>query len=151
MSEELTKSEEITEEKIENVEKIDNNDENKEKTKKVQEKPKPVVKKKEIEITESYQYNGEGDLIIDKPSQPLIRKEPIMKEQKPAVKSNKELYESYVKELVNFSLSINNEILYDSSLDKLKEYPVKFENDYFILYGKKYSYNGLRIQKINKK
>jgi len=74
-----------------------------------------------------------------------------MKEQKPAVKSNKELYESYVKELVNFSLSINNEILYDSSLDKLKEYPVKFENDYFILYGKKYSYNGLRIQKINKK
>ncbi len=67
------------------------------------------------------------------------------------VKSNKELYESYIKELKYFSLSVNNDVIYDSSIDKSKELPIKFDNDYFILYGKKYSYNGLKIQKINKK
>ena len=60
-------------------------------------------------------------------------------------------YESYIKDLKNFSLSINGETVYDSSIDKTGEHPVKFENDYFILYGKKYSYNGLRVQKINKR
>ena len=43
---------------------------------------------------------------------------------------------------------------YDYSLvkyknNKTKKYPIVFENDFFILYGKKYSYNGLKIQKIN--
>ena len=71
--------------------------------------------------------------------------------QKATVKSNKELYESYIKELKYFSLSINSEIIYDSSIDKSSDSPIKFDNDYFILYGKKYSYNGLKIQKINKK
>ena len=66
-------------------------------------------------------------------------------------KSNKELYESYIKELKYFSLNLNGDIIYDSSIDKSKDSPVKFDNDYFILYGKKYSYNGLKIQKINKK
>ena len=65
------------------------------------------------------------------------------------VKSNKELYESYIKDLKNFSLILNGDVIYDSSIDKFKEYPVRFENDYFILYGRKYSYNGLKIQKIN--
>ena len=74
---------------------------------------------------------------------------PIKEEKKVILKSNKELYESYIKDLKKFSLSINGEIMYDSSIDKSNEYPIKFENDYFILYGKKYSYNGLKIQKIN--
>jgi hypothetical protein len=69
--------------------------------------------------------------------------------QHPVIKSNKELYISYIKELKNFSLSVNDKIIYDSSIDKSEESPVKFENDYFILYGRKYSYNGLKIQKIN--
>lgn len=109
---------------------------------------------KKKKITEQYQYIPEEneELIIDKPSEPLnLKKESIMKTQieinKPSIKSNKELYESYLKELKQFSLSINGEVIYDSTLDKTKEYSVKFENDYFILYGKKYSYNGLRIQK----
>ena len=130
-----------------------------------QEIKKKTTKKKEPEIIENFQYiPGENEkLIMDKPSEPLINKEIIipselnkkdliiMKPVKPVVKSNKELYESYVKELKYFSLSINNEILYDSSIDRTKDFPIKFENDFFILYGKKYSYNGLKIQKINKK
>jgi len=101
-------------------------------------------------LIEKYQYNlGENETIInDRPSTPLNKNTDIK-----VIKSisNKELYESYMKELKFFSLSLNNDIIYDSSIDKSKESPVKFENDYFILYGKKYSYNGLKIQKINKR
>ena len=108
---------------------------------------------KKRESTEQYQYvPGENEeLIMDRPSEPLNKTQlPVMKsEQKVVVKSNKELYESYLKELKNFSLSLNSEVIYDSSIDKSKESPLKFENDYFVLYGKKYSYNGLKIQKIN--
>lgn len=114
-------------------------------------KKKPVGKKKET--TEQYQYIPQENeqLIVDRPSEPLIKKDSptIMKSerQKTIAKSNKELYESYIRELKKFSLSINGEVIYDSSIDKAKESPIKFENDYFILYGKKYSYNGLKIQK----
>jgi len=118
-----------------------------------QEIKKKTTKKRES--TEQYQYvPGENEeLIMDRPSEPL-NKISIMKseqkfEQKVVVKSNKELYESYLKELKKFSLSLNSEVIYDSSIDKSKESPLKFENDYFVLYGKKYSYNGLKIQKIN--
>ena len=114
------------------------------------------IKKKNVkkrESTEQYQYIPEEneELIMDRPSEPLNKIQlPIMKsEQNILVKSNKELYESYLKELKNFSLSLNSEVIYDSSIDKSKESPLKFENDYFVLYGKKYSYNGLKIQKIN--
>ena len=86
---------------------------------------------------------------MDKPSDPLIKKNEIKIEKKVIVKSNKELYESYIKDLKYFSLNLNGDVIYDSSIDKSKESPLKFENDFFILYGKKYSYNGLKIQKIN--
>lgn len=115
---------------------------------------KKVITKKD-KIIEQYQYKTEGNeqLIMNKPSVPLTKKdsEVIMKQEKVIAKSNKELYESYIKELKFFSLSVNGDIIYDSSIDKSKESSVKFENDYFILYGKKYSYNGLKIQKINVK
>ena len=85
---------------------------------------KKVVSKKR-ESTEQYQYiAGENEeLIMDKPSESLkklvkeevlVKKEPI---SKPIVKSNKELYESYIKELKKFSLSINGDIIYDSSIE----------------------------------
>jgi hypothetical protein len=117
-----------------------------------QEVKKKTYTKKE-KMIESYQYKPDDNdqLIVDRPSEPLIKKDlhRMKHEQELTTKSNKELYESYIKELKNFSLSINGEIMYDSSIDKSKESPIKFENDYFILYGKKYSYNGLKIQKIN--
>ena len=113
-------------------------------------KKNPISKKRES--TEQYQYVPEENeqLIMDRPSEPLNKiHSPIMKHEQKEVKSNKELYVSYLKELRNFSLSLNGEVIYDSSIDKSKESPLKFENDYFVLYGKKYSYNGLKIQKIN--
>lgn len=116
---------------------------------------KEEIKKKasrKKETTEQYQYIPEEneELIMDKPSEPLIvndTKTVIVKKESATVKSNKELYESYIKELKHFSLSLNGEIIYDSSIDKTGLFPVRFENDYFILYGKKYSYNGLKISK----
>jgi hypothetical protein len=124
------------------LEEIDNSQEPKKKT---------ISKKKEVAIVEKYQYvAGEGEkLIMDKPSESLIKKNEIKIEKKIIMKSNKELYESYIKDLKYFSLNLNGDIIYDSSIDKSKESPIKFENDFFILYGKKYSYNGLKIQKIN--
>lgn len=117
-------------------------------------KRKNSLKKKE-NLIENYQYIPEvnEELIMDKPSEPLTKKQDsTMKfEQKPVLKSNKEIYESYVKELKYFSLNLNNDVIYDSSIDTSKESPLRFENDFFILYGKKYSYNGLKIQKINKR
>jgi AAA+ superfamily predicted ATPase len=106
--------------------------------------------KKKNKLIEQYKYTPEENeqLIVDRPSEPLSIQQTT--QEKVIVKSNKELYESYIKELKNFSLSINGDVVYDSSIDRSKEYPVKFENDFFILYGKKYSYNGLKIQKINK-
>ena len=111
---------------------------------------------KKNELTEQYKYVPEENeqLIIDRPSEPLtdfIKGDINKSEKKVIIKSNKELYESFMKELVFFSLSLNGEVIYDSSIDKSKESPVKFENDYFVLYSKKYSYNGLKIQKINKR
>ena len=126
-------------------------------------------KKKELEIIEQYQYIPleNEQLIMDKPSESLEmnkkdkyknktselnKKDSSIKNQpKIEVKSNKELYELYIKELKNFSLNLNGEIIYDSSIDKSKCSPIIFDNDFFILYGKNYSYNGLKIQKIIKK
>jgi hypothetical protein len=138
------------------LEEIDNSQEPKKKT---------ISKKKEDVIVEKYQYVAdEGEkLLMDKPSEPVIKKiEKVEKdlnfsvisneikiEKKVIMKSNKELYESYIKDLKYFSLNLNGDVIYDSSIDKSKQSPLKFENDFFILYGKKYSYNGLKIQKIN--
>jgi CMP-N-acetylneuraminic acid synthetase len=129
---------------------------------KEQESKKKIVRKKEIidevtssnEVIEQYQHVPVENekLIIDKPSVPLFREERINYCVPPVPsKTNKELYESYIKESKKFVLTINSEVIYDSTIDKTGEMPLKFENEFFILYGKKYSYNGLRIKKINKR
>ena len=58
-----------------------------------------------------------------------------------------EVLPSYIKELKSFKLIYNGDIIYNSSLSKNNSNLI-FESDYFTLFGKKYSYNGLRIQKI---
>jgi len=112
---------------------------------------RPIVKNKDELVTGDYKYKPEKDekLIVDKPSVPLSRINKNVSNSMIVTKSNKELYESYIKDLRNFSLSVNGEVMYDSSIDRSKNNPLLFDNDYFVLYGKKYSYNGLRIQKIN--
>ena len=110
---------------------------------------KMIKKQKDVEVinAEIERELESNESIIEIKNESIIEKKNIVQN----IKSNKEIYETYVKELKYFSLILNNEIIYDSSIDKTGIIPIKFECDYFILFGKKYSYNGLKIQKINKK
>lgn len=124
--------------------------------------PKTKKQKKTTEMVEDvsavYRYEVEGDevLLMDKPSEPLIiessepikNKEPEMKKTSVPVKTNGQIYEAYIKELKSFKLIYNGDVVYDSTLSKNNNANIKFEADYFVLFGRKYSYNGLRIQKI---
>ena len=106
---------------------------------------------------EQYKYdpsNGE-ELLIDKSPIPLSKidiqeEEKIIESKikiKKDIKSNGQIYEAYIKDIKNYKLLYNGKIIYDSTLSKNATI-LSFESDYFILFGKKYSYNGLRIQKI---
>ena len=125
--------------------------ENKELENKDVKKKNPIKKKEDLTEVFTYQPGENETLIMDKPSEPLIATVTVKKEDPtPMLKTNKELYESYIKELKKFCLTLNGEVIYDSSIDKSKVSPLAFEEDYFVLFGKKYSYNGLRVQKLNK-
>lgn len=127
-------------------------------TRKTTKKPtqKKTVTPKEKSLNAEYKYEAkEGEkLITDKPSKPLKNEVKEVKKdnkemQKPSapVKTNGQIYEAFVKELKEFKLVYNGDVIFDSTLSKNNS-PLKFEADYFVLFGKKYSYNGLRIQKI---
>ena len=141
---------------------LNNNEIDKDKV--VATKKRKVTKKENLTEDVKYKPSDGEELIVDKPSNPLkkvtkkvtknvetkveVEKvENIVEKRK--IKSNKELYQSYINELKYYILTINNEIIYDSSIGKKNT--IIFENDFFILFGKKYSYNGLKIQKINKR
>lgn len=122
-------------------------------TKKTPAKKKPAPKKKEAVITEQYQYKGEGELIMDKPSEPLqvSIQEPVqITIPEPVIKkgfSNKEIFENLSRERQNFVLKYNGSLIYDTEgkLNKISK-DLSFEEDYFVLYGRKYLYDGLNFK-----
>jgi len=141
-------------------------------TKKTTQKIDETPKVESLNAVYKYDAKDGEQLIVDKPSIPLIKVEPQevkpeevkeVKEvkpeevkpknnniqmQKPSIpKTNGEIYEAYIRELKNFKLVYNGDVIFDSTLSKNNS-TLKFEADYFVLFGKKYSYNGLRIQKI---
>lgn len=89
----------------------------------------------------------ENVIVEESKVETLKNKEPEMKRTSGPVKTNGQIYEAYIKELKNFKLIYNGDVVYDSTLSKNNS-NLKFEADYFVLFGRKYSYNGLRIQKI---
>jgi hypothetical protein len=136
----------------------------KKQSKKVVQKKTEATKAKLVTAEYKYDANDGEQLITDKPSVPLVKE--VKKNNIPLVKkgikevkknvipmrkstpieTNGQIYGAYVKELKEFKLVYNSDIIYDSTLSKTNT-NLKFESDYFILFGKKYSYNGLRIQK----
>ncbi len=115
-----------------------------------------IDEKKEELITAEYKYKVIGDekLIMDKPSTPLKNVETLKEKKKniqtskpTLIQTNGQIYNAFIKELQNFKLIYNGDVIYDSTLSKTIN-NLKFESDYFVLFGKKYSYNGLRVQKI---
>lgn len=102
----------------------------------VKEEPKNEI------ITEQYQYKGEGQLIMDKPSTPLTLIEPVKQP------SNKEIFENLSREKQFFTLKYNGSLIYDSEGKPYSKIfnDLSFEEDGFILYNKKYSYDGLNFK-----
>lgn len=114
-------------------------------------------------LNAEYKYDAkEGEqLITDKPSTPIQKvvmdvkqtvtevKNNSIRMQKPftPIKTNGQIYDAYIKELKDFKLVYNGDVIFDSTLSKNTS-SLKFEADYFVLFSKKYSYNGLRVQKI---
>lgn len=91
------------------------------------------IDKKEPVFTEQYTYKEENTVIIqDKPSTPLILEN---------YNSNKKQYESYLGK--NFIIYYNGVELYNSSVSTAT---ITFEDDFFTLFGKNYSYKGFRIK-----
>jgi hypothetical protein len=62
----------------------------------------------------------------------------------PIIKSIKEIYEEYIKDGLPYKIYLRGQIIFDSVNHKDK--PL-FEEDYFILFGKKYIYKGIRLEK----
>jgi hypothetical protein len=60
------------------------------------------------------------------------------------VKSIKEIYEEYINDEMPYKIYLRGQIIFDSVNHKDK--PI-FEEDYFILFGKKYIYKGIRLEK----
>lgn len=91
------------------------------------------IDKNEPVFTEQYKYKEENVVIIkDKPSTPLIVEN---------YNSNKKQYESYLN--TSFKVFYNGVEIYDNDIASSK---IVFEDEYFILYGKNYSYKGFRIK-----
>jgi len=124
--------------------------------------PKVVNKQHDESLNAEYKYKAkEGEtLIIDTPSTPLkkveleevklvkeIKNNSVQMQKLLTPKTNGQIYETYIKELKDFKLVYNGDVIFDSTLSKNNS-TLNFESDYFVLFGKKYSYNGLRIQKI---
>ena len=99
--------------------------------------------KKVEKLDEVYTYKGEGELIQDKPTQPLQVTPPI---QQIKTLSNKDTFNALVTDGTDFTLSYMGSLIYDSvgKLNKVFK-DLKFEEEYFILYGDKYSYDGLSL------
>lgn len=87
-------------------------------------------------ITEPFEYKHEEKNVIkyikDKPSVPLIAQ---------IFNSNKEYYNNFKGK--SFELYRNGYKLYDSDYSVVD---IIFEEDYFFVYGKTYSYQGIRIK-----
>jgi len=58
--------------------------------------------------------------------------------------TNFELYNSYIQDNKPYRIYFRNSLIYDSV--KCSDNP-EFLDDYFILFGKKYIYRGIRIEK----
>lgn len=85
-------------------------------------------------LTEIYTFIPDSTdtvLVTDKPSLPL----------QSITISNKENYSNFLNK--NFKIFYNGIELYDS---QIAASPIEFEEDYFILFNKKYSYKGIMIK-----
>lgn len=116
-------------------------------------------------VNGSYKYEGEGELIKDKPSTPLEKKpvakkktatkkkstktknitttenveEKVVEKNIVKIPTNKEIYNNLVNEGLPFILKSNGAIIFDSDKDNVMS--LNFQNDDFFLNGITRSYD----------
>ncbi len=88
------------------------------------------------------------------PNEVIAQEEVIMIEQKfiksPTInkssleKTLKQIYEQYIIDPQPYRIHVNGQLIFDSN--KSSEKPILFD-DYFILFGNKYIYKGIRFEK----
>lgn len=103
-------------------------------------------------LIEKYEYKGEGELMVDRPSVPLeeIKQEIIpikVIEKQPEPVSNKNTFNKLILTKSPFILKHNNVIIFDSQKDRILD--ISFQDEYFIVKNKSYVYGGLSFK--NKK
>ena len=101
-------------------------------------------------LIEKYNYKGEGELMVDRPSEPLEEVKtiiPITVIKKPEPVSNKNTFNKLILTKTPFILKHNNVIIFDSQKDKIMD--ISFQEEYFILRNKTFLYGGLSFK--NKK
>lgn len=103
-------------------------------------------------LIEKYEYKGEGELMVDRPSVPLeeIKQEIIpikVIEKQPEPVSNKNTFNKLILTKSPFILKHNNVIIFDSQKDRILD--ISFQDEYFIVKNKTYTYGGLSFK--NKK
>ena len=86
-------------------------------------KVEPKVEPKDELLTAEYKYDAKKDeeLIMDKPSTPLVKetKNNNQMNPNPPIQTNGQIYDAYVKELKDFKLVYNGDVIYDSTLSKV--------------------------------
>jgi len=119
--------------------------------------PKKPVNKKE-ELTENYQYNGDGELIMDRPSEPLVVDESAIeneaettqvKDAEPVdkqdyIEDNKTFFNKLVYSGHPFYINYMGEIIFDSDKDRLSD--LYFDDFNFHCKGATNTYGGLSFK-----
>ena len=124
---------------------------------------KKQTTKKTEKLNAEVKYEGEGELITDKPSEPLkkkttrkttnrkkttTKKAPVKKVEpkveKVEPKTNKELFNEMIMENESFIIKYKGEIIFDSDKDDLNK--LSFQNNNFSINGIVNTYDGLSIK-----
>jgi hypothetical protein len=111
-------------------------------------------------LTEQYQYKGDGVLISDiSASEPLKRKKtkkveenkeeikvetPLVEEYINIEPTQKDIYVSMIQENIPFTLKINGTLIFDSENNNIML--LSFEDTYFLYNGNSFPYEGLNFK-----
>jgi biotin carboxyl carrier protein len=80
--------------------------------------------------------------------QPIVESQPIVTRRKPeaesVTKTLKEIYEQYDTDGKPYRIYLRGNVIFDSASHKIRP---QFFEEYFILFGNKYIYKGIRFEK----
>lgn len=106
------------------------------------------VKEKQEAINAVYTYVPEDgeELLIDRPSVPveLVSEKTTISIGPTKIKSNKNLYEQFINGGKDFDIYIGEDVIFSTKTTSIQN--VKPLDEYFEVFGKKYSYQGARIK-----